>query len=359
MKPADRAAETRLLAAASHDLRQPLHAMELLVAALSGKPLDAEAEVIVADLQASLASARRMLSALLEVAELDAGSVAADIQDLPLGPLLDRLRARHGDLARERGLELRVVASSRAVRSDPLRLETILDHLIANALRFTDRGRVLVGVRRAGERLRLEVWDSGPGIPESGQDAVFDDFCQLDGSAKERGAGLGLGLGLVRRLAALLGHRVGLRSEPGRGSVFWIELDAAPDTAEAPPRDSGEGEGACVLIVADDTMTLDAMSRLLEAWGYRAVALPSAEAARTVETLPDLVIAEAHLPGGESGATTIRALAERAGRAVPGILMTSEAGARDGPAENGFHVMRKPLRPAKLRALLRHLLAER
>jgi CheY-like chemotaxis protein len=212
--------------------------------------------------------------------------------------------------------------------------------------------------------VRLEAWDSGPGIPEAGQSKIFDDFCQLDSSAKERGAGLGLGLGLVRRLADLLNHKIGLRSAPGRGSVFWVELEpTAHETPSntAPGRhESGTPEkaGATIMIIEDDDMVLNAMRIVLEGWGYQVVALASAEAARAARAFPDVVIADYRLPGGETGDQAILELRKRAGRELPGIIVTGEvmpAAWGDG-VDQSLHVMKKPVRPAKLRALIRHLL---
>ncbi len=367
---ADRAnaAKTRFLAAASHDLRQPLHAMELLVSALSGKPLTAEAQSIVSDMQDSLTFARRLLDTLLDVSELEAGTITANFEDVPLGPLLRRIHRQYLGIADEKGLELRLVPSSLVVRSDPGLLERIFDNLVSNAVRYTDVGRVLIGCRRGCHRrggvVRLEAWDSGPGIPEADQSKIFDDFCQLDSSAKERGAGLGLGLGLVRRLADLLNHKVRLRSAPGRGSVFWVELELTahetPSATAPGGHESGTPEkaGATVMIIEDDAMVLNAMRIVLEAWGYQVVALASAEAARAAQTIPDVVIADYRLPDSETGDQAILELRQRAGRELPGVIVTGEVmPATWADAMNqSLHVMKKPVRPAKLRALLRHLL---
>jgi len=363
---ADRAnaAKTRFLAAASHDLRQPLHAMELLVSALAGKSLNKEAQAIVSDMQDSLVFAGRLLNSLLDVSELEAGIITPHVEDVPLAPLLQRVHQQYLGIAREKGLDLRLVPSGAVVRSDPGLLERIFDNLVSNAVRYTDRGRVLIGCRRLAGTVRLEVWDTGPGIPEAGQAAIFDDFCQLDSSAKERGAGLGLGLGLVRRLAELLDHPVRLRSAPGRGSLFWVELRPAqhrPPAEPPPTRSAGEADestGAMVMIIEDDAMVLNAMRLVLEAWGYRVVAVTSAEAARAARVVPDVVIADYRLPGGETGDQAILEVRQRTGRELPGVIVTGEVmppAWADGMAQD-LHVMKKPVRPAKLRALIRNLL---
>ena len=363
---ADRAnaAKTRFLAAASHDLRQPLHAMELLVSALSGKPLTEDARSIVSDMQESLAFTQRLLDSLLDVSELEAGAITPTIGAVPLAPLLRRIRQQYLGIARDKGLDLRLVLSSVVVRSDPGLLERIFDNLVSNAVRYTDEGRVLIGCRRRDGVVRLEVWDSGPGIPEAAQSMIFDDFCQLDSSAKERGAGLGLGLGLVRRLAELLEHKVRLRSVPGRGSVFWIELEPTAQEAPSEPApgrresETPEKAGATVMIIEDDAMVLNAMRIVLEAWGYEVVAVASAKAAKAAQIIPDVVIADYRLPGGETGDEAILDLRRRAGRDVPGIIVTGEVmpTAWAEVADHDLYVMKKPVRPAKLRALIRNLL---
>jgi CheY-like chemotaxis protein/anti-sigma regulatory factor (Ser/Thr protein kinase) len=315
-------------------------------------------------MQDSLTFARRLLDTLLDVSELEAGTITANFEDVPLGPLLRRIHRQYLGIADEKGLELRLVPSSLVVRSDPGLLERIFDNLVSNAVRYTDEGRVLIGCRRRGGVVRLEAWDTGPGIPEAGQSKIFDDFCQLDSSAKERGAGLGLGLGLVRRLADLLNHKIGLRSAPGRGSVFWVELEpTAHETPSntAPGRhESGTPEkaGATIMIIEDDDMVLNAMRIVLEGWGYQVVALASAEAARAARAFPDVVIADYRLPDGETGDQAILELRKRAGRELPGIIVTGEVmpAAWADAVDQSLHVMKKPVRPAKLRALIRHLL---
>lgn len=370
---ADRAnaAKTRFLAAASHDLRQPLHAMELLVTVLSAKARDQETRAIIADIEESLGFTQRLLDALLGVSELEAGTVIPELQDVAVAPLLRRMQRQYALIAEEKGLDLRTVPSSAVVYSDPALLERILDNLVSNAVRYTDQGRVLLGCRRAGDRLRIEVWDTGTGIPPEQRAAVFEDFCQLDTAARERGAGLGLGLGIVRRLADLLDHRVEVASTPGRGSVFWVDAErlsgaAAPASAGASREPAAAPRaGATILVIEDDTMVLDAMRHVLDGWGYRVTTAFTARAA--LESLsagdadPDLIIADYCLPGGETGVAAIEALRDRAGRALPAIIVTGDiasASMRD-LSQSGFHVLRKPVRPAKLRALLRHLLDDR
>ena len=373
MAEAERAnqAKTRFLATASHDLRQPLHAMELLVTVLSEKLPGAEVQSIISNIRESLALTRRLLDTLLDISELEAGAVSPQLQEMPLGPLLRRVQQQYGVIAGDQGLELRVVASTAVVLSDPGLLERILDNLLSNAVHHAGVGRVLLGCRRSGDRLRIEVWDTGPGIPADKLSAIFEDFCQLDASARDRGAGLGLGLGIVRRLADLLDHRIEVVSTPGRGSSFRVEAERCAALAAHEAGSAAEepitppAAGATVLVIEDDVMVLQAMQHVLQAWGYRAVGVPSLaqalEAVSGTEGLPDLVIADYRLPGDATGIDAVAALSGRAGRTLPAIIVTGDIASENTRelSDSGLHVLKKPVRPAKLRALLRHLLEER
>jgi PAS domain S-box-containing protein len=364
-------AKTRFLAAASHDLRQPLHAMELLVTVLSEKLPGAEVQSIISDIRESLSLTRRLLDSLLDISELEAGAVSSELRAVPLGPVLRRLQHQYGVIAGDQGLELRVVASTAVVLSDPGLLERILDNLVSNAVHHAGAGRVLLGCRRSGDRVRIEVWDTGPGIPADKLSAIFEDFCQLDASARDRGAGLGLGLGIVRRLVDLLDHRIEAVSTPGRGSSFRVEAERGTEPAAQEAGLAVEepiaqpAASATILVIEDDAMVLQAMQHVLQAWGYRVVgvpALPQAlEALSGKEGLPDLVIADYRLPGEATGIDAVAALSGRAGRKLPAVIVTGDiaAGSTRELSDSGLHVLKKPVRPAKLRALLRHLLEDR
>ncbi len=373
MAEAERAnqAKTRFLAAASHDLRQPLHAMELLVTVLSEKVPGTEVQSIIADIRESLALTRRLLDTLLDISELEAGVVSPTLQEVPLGPLLRRLQHQYGVIAGDQGLELRVVGSTAVVLSDPGFLERILDNLVSNAVHHAGAGRVLLGCRRRGDRLWIEVWDTGPGIPADKLSAIFEDFCQLDASARDRGAGLGLGLGIVRRLADLLDHRIEVVSTPGRGSSFRVEAERCAEPAAHEAGSAAEetvaqpAASATIMVIEDDVMVLQAMHHVLQAWGYRMVGVPSLpqalEAVSGNEDLPDLVIADYRLPGDATGIDAVAALSGHAGRRLPAIIVTGDLASESTRelSDSGLHVLKKPVRPAKLRTLLRHLLEER
>ena len=226
-------AKSRFLAAASHDLRQPLQTLAL-VQGLLAKHVDSEkGKTLVMRLEETLGAMSGMLNTLLDINEIDAGIVHAEISDFPIESLLDQLRDEFAYHAPARGLSLRVVPCSLTISSDPRLLEQMIRNLMSNALKYTRRGKILLGCRRHEDTLSIEVWDTGIGIPDNQLQAIFDEYRQLDNPARERSRGLGLGLSIVQRLGVLLGHQVRVRSVAGRGSVFSIEIKL-PATATAP-----------------------------------------------------------------------------------------------------------------------------
>ncbi len=244
---ADRA-KSRFLAAASHDLRQPLHALGLFAAKLPEHVQDAEGARLADRMRHSVESLESLLSSLLDISRLDAGAIEPRPQAIALDALLDRLAGDFAPVALERGLKLAVVRTRLVVRSDPVLLERIARNLVDNALKHTRRGGVVVGARRRGSRVAIEVHDSGPGIPAEERERVFEEFYQIGNPERDRSRGLGLGLAIVRRLAGLLGHRIEVDSEPGRGSVFRVIVEredpsaiVAEGAAAAPPARSPVG----------------------------------------------------------------------------------------------------------------------
>lgn len=234
-------AKSAFLAAASHDLRQPVQAILLLTSVLSARLSGHPAEPLVANIEASLGALQQLLSALLDISRLDAGVVIPHIRPIPLYDILDRLHGEYGLPAAERGLVLRTVPSQAWIRTDPLLLERILRNLIENALRYTEHGKILIGCRHRGGAVRLYVMDTGIGIAREHQEAVFQEFFQVGNPERDREKGLGLGLSIVKGLCALLGHRLTLESNPGRGTSFVIELPvAAPEAVPCPVRAAGD-----------------------------------------------------------------------------------------------------------------------
>jgi signal transduction histidine kinase len=344
-------AKTNLLAVASHDLRQPLHALSLLTEVLSGKLEDSEMRELVSRIGASTQDLDEMLTSLLDRSKLDAGGIEPEVRVIALAEVFAQLERDFGLPAEDKGLRLRVVPSRLAVQSDPLLLTRILRNLVSNAIRYTPRGAILVGARVRDGDVIVEVRDSGPGIPRESQAEIFEAFRQL---SRGSGAGLGLGLSIVDGLARVLGHRVSVRSAPGRGSTFRVVLPraerqpAVPASARAPSSPLGIRR---VLVVDDDARVREATVDLLSTWGLecRAAADPD-EACRTVTSggfRPEFVLADFHLAHGRTGVDALAAIRPALGSGWRAAILTAET----EPA-HGYPVLSKPIRPAQLRAVL-------
>ena len=362
---AERANESksRFLAAASHDLRQPLQALNLFTYALAESTAASGERELVQDMRHALSAMEGVLNGLIDISKLDAGVVTPEFASLRLSDLFDQLRASFAVQAREKGLDLRVVPSSHIVRSDPDLLARILDNLISNAIRYTPSGRILLGSRRRGSNVRIEVWDTGTGIPEQQIDRVFEEFYQLENPARDRDKGMGLGLAIVDRTARLLEHTIDVRSEPGRGSMFAVNLpmdavveQGAPIYVQGPGR--GDLTGNRILVIEDDKTVLGATRTLLERWGAGVASANSTDEAleRIAEDdfRPDLVIADYSLPHHETGTQAIECLRGALGYPVSGVIITGDtAPARVREARNaGFQVLHKPVDAASLRDLI-------
>ncbi|WP_431856001.1 NahK/ErcS family hybrid sensor histidine kinase/response regulator [Azospirillum sp.] len=362
--------KTKFLAAASHDLLQPLNAARLFVSALDDLEQPEANRTMVENIDVALASVEDLLAALLDISKLDAGAVTPELADFPVKGLLGSLATEYAPVARERGLDLRVLVSGAVVRSDIRLLRRIVQNFLSNALRYTAQGRVLVGCRRVPEGLRVEVWDTGPGIPPDKLDEVFQEFRRLDTpcAASDRHRGIGLGLAIVDRVARMLGHPIAVRSEPGRGSVFSVTVPSgtrprparAPEVAARPATD--RLAGASVLVLDNEPAVLAGMEALLRGWSCRVTsATTGAEALRGLAGLdrpPDLLIADYHLDDGALGVTEVERLRAACGRKLPAIIITANRTAElaaEAQAQ-GCMLLNKPVRPAQLRALMSGLI---
>ena len=357
-------AKSRFLAAASHDLRQPLQTLALLQGLLARTVEGGTAAELVVRLDKTVGAMTGMLDTLLDLNQIEAGIVQAEVVDCRIGPLLDRMREEFAYLARAKGLVLRVVACSATVRTDPQLLEQMLRNLLSNALKYTERGRVLLGCRRRAGEVSIEVWDTGIGIADSELQAVFQEYHQIGNEARERSRGLGLGLSIVQRLAVLLGHRVRARSRPGRGSIFSIEVTRAPDQQPlAPPvvsiEDGGiEARGTgrrthTILLIEDDPDLRSVLQQLLSHDGHHVT--PASDGAAALDLVaqgalwPDLLLADYNLPGGMSGLQAAHRLRERI-PGLPVIVLTGDIRAetvRDIAMQGCVHLS-KPVRPHAL-----------
>ena len=382
VEAADRS-KTKFLAAASHDLRQPIHALGMFTEVLinlAGRP-DVKPEALqeVANkLQLSLKSLGGLLDALLDISKLDAGVVQVQIQAVPLQNILDSLEREFSLLAKQKKLRLAVVPSDISVRSDPVLLKQILNNLVSNAMRYTARGGIIIGVKRCStSTVEVRVWDTGIGIETSQQEAVFTEFFQVANEARDRTQGLGLGLSIVRRTAALLNHNITMRSTIGRGSRFGVQLpiDATASNLNALQMEPNWHSVAeypdalvdasifLVILVDDDKEVLDAMGIMLNSWGY--LTLSSASAIQAVAKINNLssaikasvgfVLSDYRLADGLNGADAIYAITKALERPVAAAIVTGDTSPeriRD-LASSGYEVLHKPLEPATIRALLR------
>jgi Na+/proline symporter/signal transduction histidine kinase len=358
--------KTRFLAAASHDILQPLNAARLYASSLTegGSQIGAEERADLArNVDVSLEAVEEILGALLDISRLDAGATRPEISDVAVADLMGMLEIEFAALARAKGLDLVFVPSTLAIRTDRRLMRRLLQNLISNALKYTLSGRVLVGCRRAPGAARIEVWDTGLGIPPEHERAVFAEFRRLDQGARVA-RGLGLGLSIVERLGRVLEHPVGLRSRPGNGSVFFVTAPlgrAAPASHTEPgaPEPVAEGEplnGLKVLAIDNEPRVLEGLRALLQRWGCLvATAHGLEEAMATLDAFgaPDVIIADYHLDSGD-GVAAIRAVREHFARSIAAILATADRSpeARDEATREDVVVMNKPLKPAPLRAQL-------
>jgi signal transduction histidine kinase len=356
-------AKSRFLAAASHDLRQPLHALGLFLSELSQQRLDERSRQLTDKLTLSAEAMDGLLGSLLEISRLDAGALSPVKRPFDLRERLERLVDEQSAAAAERGLELRLRCPPCRAHTDPLLLDRILGNLLANAIRYTHGGRVLVACRRRGARLRVEVRDSGPGIAAEAQKIIFDEFVQLDNPERSHDKGLGLGLSIVRRLTDLLGLPLTLRSRPGLGSVFAIELPAArPQGAQRrETRALDSFEGVCVLLVDGARHEHDALAELLTTWGcvIDDAPVPIGPSPVADAPTPDILIADQGARGASATLELLACIRARPGLdALPAILL-DDAPSADSQARAraaGAHLLGKPVRPARLRALMHRLL---
>ena len=320
--------KSRFLAAASHDLRQPLQTLSLLRGILAKRITDESGSRLVAKLDETLSAMSGMLNTLLDINQLEAGIVRPEIVEFPIGSLLDRLKTEFSYHVTTKQLGWRVVRSGLNVRSDPRLLEQTLRNLLANAVKYTERGKVLLGCRRRGNKLRIEVWDSGIGIPAGQLESIFEEFHQLDNAARERSRGLGLGLSIVQRISDLLGNTIDVRSRPGHGSVFAIEVPLAflPGGAQRVPPIASPT--AAILIVEDDPAVREMLEMLFEGEGHRTTAVAGANEALALAVPgalpPDVIIADYNLPGEITGAEVIARLRESLRREIPAIILTGD-----------------------------------
>jgi two-component system, sensor histidine kinase len=364
--------KTRFLAAASHDVLQPLNAAHLSISALAELQTGEEGRKLVRQVERSLETMEDLLRTLLDISKLDAGVVQPEIGDVPLEPLFSSLKSDFQPWAANKGLKLRFRPTHAVVRSDRTLLRRILQNIISNAIRYTRTGGVLVGMRYRGPMLRIDIVDTGRGISNDQRQAVFEEFNRGGVAAdNDLAGGLGLGLAIVRRMVDALGHRVDFSSQLGRGTVFHVDVPLAigPHAEHAAVANEVEKPrgyglfGTKVLLIENDAAVLEAMKVLLERWRCDVrVASATEEALEALGDtgwVPDIIIADQHLDHGDLGTSTIAEARDYLQRQVPALLITADASDQLArlARSSGIELMRKPVKPAQLRALLAHLLA--
>lgn len=362
-------AKSRFLSAASHDLRQPAHALGLFVSQLAPLATDAQSRHLVACANAAVLDMQAMLDGMFDLSKLDAPSTQVQVKAFALEPLFEQLRSGFATDAQDKGLRLRVRPTAAWVQCDPVLLQRILLNLVSNAVRYTERGTVLVACRpsRQPGQVRIEVRDSGIGIAPEEHTKIFQEFHQVNNPARDRAKGMGVGLSIVQRCCRLLGLRVALRSAPGCGSVFYLTLACVPSQGVAVVPEAAVApvinalSGVRVLVVEDDPLGREALAGLLTSWGCCVTGVGDADAALVQPVdghWPDIIISDFRLTSPQNGVQVIQALRALAGRDIAACVISGDTDARVAQQVQaaGLVLLSKPVRPAKLRGLMRHLL---
>ncbi|ADG20866.1 ATP-binding response regulator [Paraburkholderia atlantica] len=363
-------AKSQFLAAASHDLRQPLHALGLFAAGLTSAVREPSVLGIVAKINDCTETLEELFNELLDLSKLDAGIIQPVLNHFPIEALFRRLRAEYEPMAMEKGIALKITSSKAQVFSDTILLEQILRNLISNAIRYTPcGGRVLVGCRRRGQKLRVEVWDTGIGIPADETERIFEEFYQIGNPERDRRKGLGLGLAIVKRTAKLLGSDVHVASKRESGSVFSFDIPSGharlSTSKESIPRvevSRSAVKGSLIAVVDDELEILDGMRNLLVQWGCEAVCTATLEEAAQELVhhgrRPDAFLVDYRLREGVSGVSVIRNLQARFGTDIPAVLITGETAPESlrEVNESGYQQIHKPLPPARLYDMLSGLI---
>ena len=366
---ADRAnkAKSLFLASASHDLRQPLNAMQMYIAALKSKVKDEKILTIIEDINSVSASTARLLNALLDVSELEVGAIKPRYEDFSINNIFTSIFQSFAPLAKDKNLQFRIVPSSITVRSDPDLLERILGNYMSNAIRYTEAGSVMMGCRKRGNKVSIEVWDTGCGISEDQMPNIFEDFYQIENKERDRSKGLGLGLALANRLSLSLNHTIECKATLGSGSCFSIlveigevknsevQLEAISNIMDL--------TGARILLVEDDIDVLKASIQLMESWGCIVDSGRDLDEIKNIirspdYLLPNIIVADNRLPGDASGVDVVKLVQQELESVIPSIIITGdvERSHIQSIKEKGLPVLLKPIQPAKFRAILSHLI---
>ena len=360
-------AKSKFLAAASHDLRQPLHALSLLAGALAERIQFDEVKGIVDKIRAAVAALENLFNALLDISKLDSGVLQPCVEDFQLQPLFERMENDYRPEAEQKGLAFEVADCGQlVVRSDNILLERILRNFVSNAVRYTNQGSVKLTARQEGERIAIRVKDTGLGIPAEKQSVIFDEYVQLDNPERDREKGLGLGLAIVSRIAHLLGYELELESTEGGGSEFRVYVPVGenakvtqPSVAMVPEFDQ-ELHGMRVLVIDDEKPILEALKVLLEGWGCDVITAETVESARqeliSRDVAPHAILSDYRLRENITGVEAIKAVEAMLGQEIPALLITGDMNVETSSEEgvDDYRVLHKPVQPARLRAFLKH-----
>jgi signal transduction histidine kinase len=361
--------KSRFFAAANHDLRQPLHSLGLFATALRNGQVDDAGRKLIDQILQCTESLEQLFDNLLDLSKLDAGQIEVKREPVPLNAVFDRLRATFAVPAEDKGLRLKIRRTKAIVDTDATLLFRVLSNLVSNALRYTEEGGVVVACRGRGATVRIEVWDSGIGVPAEHQERIFEEFYQLNNPARDRKRGLGLGLATVKRVTQLLNHPIRLASTPGKGSRFTVELPvtdlARPHSASATIEQKVPNllVGKLILVIDDEESVRLGMQSLLESWGCKCVtAMNAREALNSINGhAPDFIVADLRLREDETGIDAVGALRARLGDAIPAVLISGDTAPEQlrKVSAAGLTMMHKPVKAVRLRALLNHEFAKR
>jgi two-component system, sensor histidine kinase len=364
--------KSRFLAAASHDLRQPVHALSLFVSAAKQAGTEPQRKRIIEHIEKAVGSLAILFDSLLDISRLDAGILQAQLKTVALAPILRKIAAEHVPLASEKRLEFRVRCPDFIVHTDPVLFEGIVRNLLTNAMRYTQKGGILLSARKRGACARVEVWDTGIGIPPDKRSQVFEEFYQIDNPERDRGKGVGLGLAIVKRTAELLQHPLSLASRPGSGSRFGIDLPISALAQDPSTRSAAfavDDEvllfGMSVVVIDDEADIRAALELLLKQWGCQVIVADCCTQAHSQlqarEKTPDLILSDYRLRGAETGIDAIHTLRLTYGDEIPALLVTGDTAAdrlRD-VAASGLVVLHKPLNADQLKQALLKIAALR
>jgi signal transduction histidine kinase/CheY-like chemotaxis protein len=360
--------KSRFFAAANHDLRQPLHSLGLFATALRNGSVDDQSRKMIDQILQCTESLEQLFDNLLDISKLDAGQVEVKREIVSINAVFDRLRGTFAVPAEDKGLTLTLRRSKAMVATDSTLLFRVLSNLIANALRYTEEGGILVGCRKRGRSVRIEVWDTGVGIPREQHDRIFEEFYQLNNPSRDRTRGLGLGLATVKRIVQLLGHPLHLKSVPGRGSKFSIDVPLADPNrihsiaATIEQKVPNLIGGKLIVVIDDEESVRLGMQSLLESWGCKSItAMDAGEALAKIDgRTPDFIIADLRLRGDDNGIDAIRDLRAKLGDHIPAVLVSGDTATEQlrKVSAAGLTMMHKPLKAVRLRALLNHEFAK-